>query len=337
MEKKDKEKIVESNVAKPNVIYQRVEPICEEDEIDLYELWEKIWSHRKFITAFTLSLTIIAIVATLFMKNIYKSSAEILPIQQASNGSSLMSRYSGIASLVGVNLPTSGGSENIMALLKSRSLKKETIEKYHLLPIILYNSWDRKDKRWINKEGIIEKIKKAILGSGKKIFSKQEIRMAKAIKTFSKMIDVSEDKNLGTITVSVEYPNPVIAANLVKDLLSTLKNRMTKEAIEIARKRKKILENELDKTQDPTIQQKLYSLIAKQEETMVMAKVSEDFAFKVIDPPQIPIKKYKPKRKLIVIVSFIISLILSIFLVFFIEFIKDAKRRKQEILKEESA
>ena len=336
MEEKDKEKTRESNIAKTNVIYQQTMPVCEEDEIDLYELWEKIWSHRKFITVFTLSLTIIAIVATLFMKNIYKSSAVILPTKQGSGGSSLVSQYSGIASLVGISLPSSGGSENIMALLKSRSLKKETIEKYHLLPIILYNSWDSKDKRWVNKEGIIEKIKKAILGSGKKIFSKQEIRMAKAIKAFSKMIDVSEDKNLGTITVSVEYPDPIIAANLVKDLLSTLKNRMTKEAIEIAKKRKNILENELDKTQDPTIQQKLYSLIAKQEETMVMAKVSEDFAFKVIDPPQIPIKKYKPKRKLIVIVAFITSIILSIFLVFFIEFIKDAKRRRQEMLKEES-
>ncbi len=336
MGEKERENIVKTSDVKPNVIYQQAEPICEEDEIDLYELWEKIWSHRKFITIFTISLTIIAIVATLFMKNIYKSSAVILPIQQASNGSSLMSQYSGIASLVGVSLPSSGGSENIMALLKSRSLKKETIEKYHLLPTILYDSWDSKDKRWINNEGIIEKIKKAVFGSKKKAFSENEIRMAKAIKAFSKMIDVSEDKRLGTITVSVEYPYPIIAANLVKDLLLTLKDRMTKEAIEIAKKRKKILENELNKTQDPTIQQKLYSLMAKQEETMVMAKVSEDFAFKIVDPPQIPVWKYKPKRKLIVIVSFITSLILSIFLVFFIEFIKDAKNRKREMLKEES-
>ena len=272
------------------------------------------------------------------MKNIYKSSAVILPTKQGSGGSSLVSQYSGIASLVGISLPSSGGSDAIMALLKSRSLKEETIKKYNLLPIILYKSWDSKNKRWIEKEGIITKIKKAILGSssGKQIFNKNEIRMAKAIKAFSKMIDVSEDKKLGTITVSVEYPDPTVAANLVQDLLSTLKDRMTKEAIEIAKKRKGILENELNKTQDPTIQQKLYSLIAKQEETMVMAKVSEDFAFKVIDSPQIPINKYKPKRKLIVIVAFITSLILSIFLIFFIEFIRDAKKSRQEMLKEES-
>ncbi|WP_025209009.1 Wzz/FepE/Etk N-terminal domain-containing protein [Hippea sp. KM1] len=316
---------------------ERCMDVYQDDEIDLYELWERIWKYRKFIVVFTLSLTIITVVATLFMENIYKSSAVILPTKQGSGGSSLVSQYSGIASLVGISLPGSGGSDDIMALLKSRSLKRETIEKYNLLPVILYKSWDSKNKRWIEKEGIITKIKKAIFGSKKQVFNKEEIRMSKAIKSFSDMIDVNEDKKLGTISVSVEYPDPVIAANLVGDLLSTLKDRMTKEAIEIAKKRKKILEDELNKTQDPTIQQKLYSLIAKQEETMVMAKVSEDFAFKVIDPPQIPIKKYKPKRKLIVIVAFIMSLILGIFLVFFVEFIKEAKNRRQEMLKEESA
>jgi len=331
----DKTEIKNSNL---NSLYQQTISTCEENEIDLYELWEKIWSYRRFISVITLSLTIMAIIATLLMKNIYKSSAVILPTQQSSEGSSLMSQYSGVASLVGISLPSSGGSTDIISLLKSRSLKEETIEKYHLLPVILYDSWDKTNNRWIKKEGFIEKIKNLILGSKKKnpIFSEDEIRMAKAIKAFSKMLDVSEDQKLGTITISVEYPDPIIAANLVKNLLSTLKDRMTKEAIEIARKRKEILEKELDRTQDPTIQQKLYNLMAKQEEILVTAKVSEDFAFKVIDPPQIPIQKYKPKRKLIVIVALVTSLFLSIFLVFFIEFIKDARRRREEMLKEES-
>ncbi len=336
MEEKNKEEIAIQDLVRPNVYYQQSMPICEEDEIDLYELWEKIWSHRKFITVLTLSLTIITLIATFFMKNIYKSSAVILPTQQGAEVSSLASQYGGIASLVGINIPSSANGAEIMALLESKDLKKETINKYHLLPVILYKLWDSKHKKWIKNESIVEKIKKAILGSKKKIFSENEIRMAKAIKAFSKMMDVSEDKKLGTITISVEYPDPIIAANLVEDIISTLKDKMTKDAIDIARKRKKILEDELIKTQDPTIQQKLYSLIAKQEEIMVMAKASEDFAFKVIDSPQIPINKYKPKRKLIVIVAFITSLILSIFLIFFIEFIRDAKKSRQEVLKEES-
>ena len=335
MEEKNKEEIAIQDLVRPNVYYQQSMPICEEDEIDLYELWEKIWSHRKFITVLTLSLTIITLIATFFMKNIYKSSAVILPTQQGAEASSLASQYGEIASLVGINIPSSANGAEIMALLKSKDLKKETINKYHLLPVILYKLWDSKHKKWIKNESIVEKIKKAILGSKKKIFSENEIRMAKAIKAFSKMMDVSEDKKLGTITISVEYPDPIIAANLVEDIISTLKDKMTKDAIDIARKRKKILEDELIKTQDPTIQQKLYSLIAKQEEIMVMAKASEDFAFKVIDPPRIPIKKYKPKRLLITIVAFITGIFLSIFLVFFIEYVKEAKKRRQVALEEE--
>jgi len=61
--------------------------------------------------------------------------------------------------------------------------------------------------------------------------------------------------------------------------------------------------------------------------TITTAKVSENFAFKVVDPPYSPEKRYKPKRTLIVIVAFVTSLILSIFILFFVEFIKNARKR----------
>ncbi len=52
--------------------------------------------------------------------------------------------------------------------------------------------------------------------------------------------------------------------------------------------------------------------------------------FKVLDPPYIPEKKYKPKRTLICAVTIVTSLFLSIFLVFFLEFLSNARLRKFE-------
>ena len=300
----------------------------EDDEIDLLELWQTISKHKKFIIAFTLSITIISVIVVLLMINIYKSSSVILPIQQGDKGeSSLLSQFGGAASLAGLSLTSSGGSQQIMAILKSDSLKIETIKKYNLLPVILYKSWDKKHKKWIEKKGWFSKNKN-------QFFSKQQIRMANALKSFSNMMSVSNDKTLGTITISVEYPNPMVSTELVRDILSTLKNRMVKETIDVAKKRETILKSELMKTQDPTIQQKLYGLVAKQKEIIATAKVGEDFAFKIIDPPQIPVFKYKPKRKLIVIVAFITGLILSIFIVFFVEFVKNAKDRQKKVKEE---
>jgi uncharacterized protein involved in exopolysaccharide biosynthesis len=51
----------------------------------------------------------------------------------------------------------------------------------------------------------------------------------------------------------------------------------------------------------------------------------------VIDEPNLPDIKYKPKRKLIVAVSAVAAIFLAICGVFFLEFIENAKSRRNEI------
>ena len=305
-------------------------PGCyEEDEIDLVELWQTIWSHRKFIGLFTLSITILAVILTLTMTNIYKSQAVLLP---SKSSASPLGSLSSIASIVGVSIPSSSGSAEIMSLLKSNVLKEEVIKRYNLLPVLLYKSWDEKHHRWRQPSKFalfITKIKAAIgLSKGKS--KKNGPDIDDGIRALNNIFDVSEDRKLGTINVSVEYPDPKMAQKILEDIISTLREHMTSEAIRIAKKKINLLNQQLNKTTDPTIQQMIYKLIANQMKILTTAEVSENFAFKVIDPPFAPDRKYKPKRKLIVIVAFITALILSIFIVFFVEFIKSAKERMKE-------
>ncbi len=316
---------------RPDVYY------VEEDEIDLYELWLTLKRYKRFIWGLTFGLTFLVALFSLFMTNIYRSKAIILPVSQQSGTSSLLSQFGGLAQMAGIALPTSSGSAEIMALLKSDILKEEVINEYHLLPVILYNQWDREKKAWKKPPvwaKVLKDFKQKLIGS----FQPNQPssngdnlpNVADGIEAFSKMISVSEDKKLGTITVSVDYPDPEVAAKLVGYLLKTLREHMTREAIRIAEKNKQTLEQELRKTSDPTIQQKLYTLIAQQVETITMAKVNENFAFKVIDPPRVPEKKYKPKRGLMVAVAFVSGLFLSIFLAFFREYLKNVRQRNQE-------
>ncbi len=261
------------------------------------------------------------------MTNIYRSKAVILPIGQKAGGlSALASQFGGLAEIAGISVPETGSKSEILALLKSDILKVEVIKKYNLLPILFYEQWDKEKKTWKRNDSWIKKIFTFFQNKEEK----EGPSIDDGIRTLSKIISVNEDRKLGTITVSVDYPDPEIAAKLVNYFLNTLREHMCKEAIRIAEDNKKTLEKELIKTSDPTIQQKLYSLIAKQIETITMAKVSENFAFKVIDPPRVPEKKYKPKRTLIVIVAFVSSLFFSVFLAFFLEYIKNAKRRFEE-------
>ncbi len=309
-------------------------PYYEEDEIDLYELWLTLKKYKRLIWGLTFTVTFLVAFFSLFMTNIYRSKAVILPVGEKS--SPLLSQFGGLAQMAGISLPSSGSSNEIIALLKSDILKKEVIERYNLLPVLLYNSWDPEKKQWKKPSGIgyeLGKLKQALIANFQK--HKQAPKNSEypdiddGLEVFRNILNVSEDKKLGTITVSIDYPDPEVAAKLVKYVLTTLRQHMTEEAIRIAQKNKKILEQELIKTSDPTIQQKLYNLIAQQVETITMARVNENFAFKIIDPPRVPDKKYKPKRALIVAVAFVSTLFLSIFLAFFLEYLKNVRQRNQ--------
>jgi uncharacterized protein involved in exopolysaccharide biosynthesis len=103
---------------------------------------------------------------------------------------------------------------------------------------------------------------------------------------------------------------------------------MSSEAKRVAAINKKYLEEQLPLNADPLIKQKIYTMIAQQVETAMMAEVKENFSFKVIDPPMVPDKKIKPKRAQMVVLSFVVSLFLAVFVVFALEYLE-----KNNILK----
>lgn len=131
-----------------------------------------------------------------------------------------------------------------------------------------------------------------------------------------------------TINIAAQFDDPVIAANLVQYFIAALNDHMSKEARRVAALNKKYLEEQLLQNSDPLIKQKIYTMIAQQVETAMMAEVKENFSFKVIDPPMVPDKKIKPKRAQMVVLSFVVSLFLAVFVVFALEYLE-----KNNILK----
>jgi len=310
-----------------------MEPEYIEDEIDLYKIWQVITKHKKFIVFFTVIMVMLVSIATIFMTNYYQSKTVILPtLNNHNNALSSLTGINTLASLAGISLSNNTESE-IMALLNSNILKVEVINKYNLLPILFYNSWDSKHKRWKIKnfylKKIIYNIKWAILSLVKSRLYKPNLQyyptIDDGIKKLNKLMSINEDNKLNTISISIDFPNPYIAKNICEDILITLRQHLSNEAIKLAEKNRILLEQELKKTSDPIIQQKIYELIAKQIETIITAKINETFAFKVIDPPRISTKIDKPNRLLIIIITFVISIFFSIMLVFLKEYIYTIK------------
>jgi len=101
---------------------QNNQSFIQEDEIDLYELWQKIWKKRKFITIFCSVIVVLSIIISLLMTNIYRSEATLIPISASSGG---LSAYAGLAAMAGINVPSANDdTTKITAVLNSRISKR---------------------------------------------------------------------------------------------------------------------------------------------------------------------------------------------------------------------
>jgi uncharacterized protein involved in exopolysaccharide biosynthesis len=80
---------------------------------------------------------------------------------------------------------------------------------------------------------------------------------------------------------------------------------------------------------DVLITQKLFELLTQQYELAKIEEAKEDVAFEVIDRAVPPEKRYKPKRKLIVLLSGTVALFMGVLLAFFLEYIENVKLRER--------
>jgi uncharacterized protein involved in exopolysaccharide biosynthesis len=315
----------------------------EEDEINLLNYWRVIQKRQKLIVRVVSAVVLATAVISLLLTNIYQAKAVITPItykEGRSGDASLSALMLQFGDIPGIRLPGGSSAAEIVNLLKSNILREKIIERYQLLPVLFYKKWDAEKKTW--KEGpslnplvYIEKLVNIITSAtqrGIKEKSPDVPDVWDGLRKLDKIVTVDHNKKEDTITITIENRDPEMAAKMVEHFLTALTDHMSSETRRVATINRQYLEDQLVKTADPLIKQKIYNLIAQQLETSMMAEVKENFAFKVIDPPKVPDKKTAPKRILMVVLSFIVSVFIAVFSAFFMEYLEKIKRKEKENL-----
>jgi len=268
---------------------ERQMEMCE-DEINLLDYVKIILKHKKLICYIVGIVVVATIIISLLMTPVYEAKAVITPVTKSgdTSGASIL------AAQFGITAPASSSMSEIVNLLKSNVLKEEIIKKHKLLSVF----FTEKDLR------------------GKT----ENEKMWDGIRYLGDTLNVKSNQKDNSIEVSVQSDDPKVAADIVNYTLIELNDYMSKEARRVAETNKQYLESQIDKTADPFIKTKIYTLIAQQIETSMMAEVKENFAFKILDPPRVPDQRIKPKRTLMVIMSFLVSLFLGMFVAFGCEY-----------------
>jgi uncharacterized protein involved in exopolysaccharide biosynthesis len=203
----------------------------------------------------------------------YSASVTLLPVksERPSELNGAVGQLGGLASLAGIGIGNDDDRSEAIATLRSRALASAFIEQHKLLPMIFQNKWDAASGRWRSKDSDDA----PTLNDGYRRFDR-------------KIRSVTEDRRTGIVTVTITWRDPALAAGWANELAARVNREMRDRAIDEARRSLEYLNRELDKTQVVELRQPIYRLIENRINTVMLANVRDEYAFKIVDPATPP-------------------------------------------------
>jgi LPS O-antigen subunit length determinant protein (WzzB/FepE family) len=288
-----------------------------DDEIDLRELFMVLWAGKIKIIVITAVFAVASVVYALSVPNQYKATALLAPAQSSGGLSGALGQLGGLASLAGVSI---GGGESSEAQIAQEIMKSwNFIEGFiadNDLAVELFAAegwskgsnelqisndiYDTQNKQWLIED------EAGVAGppSSWNLF-----------KAFSERLAVSEDKQSGLVSVSIEYYSPQIAKQWLDMYVSSVNAHMQQRQVEKVTSNINYLQAQIEKTSIAEMREVFYTIIEEQTKNKMVAEASPEYAFVAVSPSMVPEQKSQPKRALICILGTLLGGMLSVLLV----------------------
>jgi uncharacterized protein involved in exopolysaccharide biosynthesis len=260
----------------------------------------QFWAARWAVFITSLSVGLLAGVACLTLKPVYRAEVILSPVSNnaVSGGlksmSGVLEQFGGLAALGGISLPTDSDNTEAIATLTSRSLVETFIGEEQLLPILFARNWDSNLHQfrgtWLHDS--------PTLWDGHKKFREDIMR-------------VTEDKKAGVITLSIDWTNADLAAQWANGLVKRCNLMLRDRAIGRARSNIEYVEGALKQAGRVEVQDALYRIMETELKKIVLAEGTQEYAFRVIDPAVVPQERNRPKAALLVPLGLIAGAVLG--------------------------
>ena len=181
------------------------------------------------------------------------------------------SQLGGLASLAGLALgPKDSETEEALAVLDSREFTDKFIESQHLMPKLYASKWNGATGTW-------------------KVPLEKQPTQARAYKYFKNGIRfIVRDRKAGLVTLQVQWRDRVEAAQWANELVKQLNQEMRSRAIARADASMHFLEQEIQSTTTVEGRDAISRLMEAQLKQRMLANVTPDYSFRVIDPALAP-------------------------------------------------
>jgi len=319
--------------------------IIKNDEIDLRALVKVIWAGRKFILTVAGVITFIGLLYALLATPYYKSTITLYPATNETGGT--LGQLQGLATSFGLGMGGGlESSYNIPDVVKSRRIRRMILEQHwmtekYIYPIDLVTFWEINDTTSIllNPMVWLKNLLAVPTISEESILKEWQ---EEALERLEELVSVSEDRKTGLIHIDILTEEPQLSADIANYIAKAANDYIQAEnSFEASRDRNFIEErlivvkNELNKAENklkefrqenrrladsPELQleqgrllrqvemkQQVYITLQQQLELARIDEVKQTPVIHTLDVAEAAIKKDKPKRKLIVILSMMLG------------------------------
>jgi uncharacterized protein involved in exopolysaccharide biosynthesis len=290
-----------------------------DDEIDIKELFYAVFDGRWIIACITSIISVIAVVYSLILPNIYESRAILTPVNTTNGITGALQSYSGLAGLAGINLPYGDDDSNhLKALKKINSLsffENNILTNINLPDLMAVKNWDHDTNSIIYNSNIFEVNSNTWVR--KYSYPQQQIPSAQeSFKVFNKKyLSLNEDNQTGHITLSIRHQSPFIAQQWSELIINEINNFYREKDKLESEKAVSFLNQQMSMSGLSEINQVLAELLQEELKKLTLIEANQYYVFEYIDPPAVMEEKSEPDRVSIFILGTIFGFLLSVSLI----------------------
>ena len=289
-----------------------------DDEIDLRELFYVLLEGKWIIVSLTAFVSIIGVIYSLLLPNIYESKAMLVPVNSSSGISGALGSYSGLAGLAGISLPSGGDEGNsAKAIQKISSLsffENNILPNIHLPDLMAVKSWNSKTNTLTFDDSIYDTNSNTWIRDYS--YPQQQIPSSQeSYAVFKQHLSLNDDKKSGFITLSIKHQSPFVAKQWVELVVNEVNAFYRQKDKLESEKAVSYLNQQISMTGLSEIKQVLAQLLQEEIKKLTLIEANQFYVFDYIDPPAVMERKSAPKRSIICIISALLGGVLSVFLV----------------------
>lgn len=263
-------------------------------ELSLFELVAHMWSRKFTLLGVAFCLGVLGGAFSFLLEPTFRSTVLAAPVDRAeSRNLPIGGALGGLASLANFGGTSGDRTEEYIAVLKSRKFLRGFVEEKSLLPVLFSDQWNAATSAWISPD------------------ERPEFDDAYRLLTEQGVLSVSRNQDSGLVSVSIEWPDPSLAADWANELVSRLNEYLRQEAIRISAENLGYLNQELEKTQVAELRLTLFQLMGEEQKSAMLANSQRDYAFRIIDPAVEAKRRSSPRRALIAVLSAIVGFTLA--------------------------